>query len=143
MTRISRFPVENNVLEKLYYLLFEVISFIDDEEEFSAIINELFSPTEIIMVAKRVTIIYLLMKRIDYVNICDVLKVSSKTVAKFHSIMKQKNAITNSLKGIVKNEKIKDFFEELFRREPGAYGVNWQSAWEQKIKLGRRKIRGI
>ncbi|KKQ24178.1 MAG: hypothetical protein US40_C0002G0009 [Candidatus Roizmanbacteria bacterium GW2011_GWC2_37_13] len=145
MTRISRFPVEDAVLEKLYYLMFEVVNCMDEEEEFSSIINELLSPTERIMIAKRVAIIYLLMKKIDYSNISDVLKVSSTTIAKFHSIMLKGKAIKNALKGIVGNEKVKDFLEKLYLdlRGPGTYGVNWKSAWRQKIDYEKRKARGF
>ena len=145
MTRISRIPVDDEVLEKLYLLMYEVVSSIDEEEEFSAIINELLSPTEKIMVAKRVAIIYLLMKKIDYFNISNVLKVSSTTIAKFHSIMVERKAIKNVLKGIVGNEKVKDFLEKLYidLRGPGTYGVNWKSAWRRKIDYEKRKTRGI
>jgi Trp operon repressor len=80
MTRISKYKVEDKVLRKLYFLMFEIISNIDEEERFEGIMNELLSPTEKIMIAKRVAIVYLLMKNIDYLIISDVLKVSSRTI---------------------------------------------------------------
>jgi len=95
------------------------------------------------MIAKRVAIIYLLMKNIDYLMISEVLKVSSRTIAKFHSITSEGKEIKNILEGLVENEKIKDFFEELFFREPGTYGTNWKSAWKQKYEIERKKQRGI
>lgn len=143
MTRISKYSLENRVLEKLYFLMFEIISNMDEEERFTGIVNELLSSTEKIMIAKRVAIIYLLMKKIDYFMISDVLKVSSTTIAKFHSIIKKGNEIKNILEGIIGNEKIKDFFEELFFREPGTYRTNWKSAWQQKFEIERKKLRGI
>ena len=111
MTRISKYRVEEKVLEKLYKLMFEIISNMDEEERFTGIVNELLSSTEKIMIAKRVAIIYLLMKKIDYIIISDVLKVSSATISKFHSIMNKGKEIKNILEGIIGNEKIKDFFE--------------------------------
>lgn len=143
MTRISKYRLENKVLEKLYKLMFEIISNMDEEERFTGIINELLSSTEKIMIAKRVAIIYLLIKKIDYFVISDVLKVSSTTIAKFHSIMEKGEEIKSILEGIIGNEKIKDFFEELFFHEPGTYGVNWTSAWQQKFEIERKKLRGI
>ena len=95
------------------------------------------------MIAKRVAIIYLLIKDINYLVISDVLKVSSRTIAKFHSIMFEGKEIKNILEGLIGNEKIKGFFEELFFREPGTYGTNWKSAWRQKFEIERKKIRGI
>ncbi|PJA55871.1 hypothetical protein CO165_01260 [Candidatus Roizmanbacteria bacterium CG_4_9_14_3_um_filter_33_18] len=143
MTRISKYRVEDKVLKKLYILMFEIVSNMDEEERFTGIINELLSPTEKIMITKRVAIIYLLMKNIDYLVISDVLKVSSRTIAKFHSMMIEGKEIKNILEGPIGNEKIKDFFEELFFREPGTYGTNWKSAWRQKFEIERKKQRGI
>src|SRR3989339_91783 len=143
MTRISKYRVEDKVLKKLYFLMFEIISNMDEEERFKGIMNELLSPTEKIMIAKRVAIIYLLMKNIDYLIISDVLKVSSTTIAKFHMIMIDGKEIKSILEGLIGNEKIKDFFEELFFREPGTYGVNWKSAWRQKFEIERKKLVGI
>ena len=143
MTRISKYRVEDRVLKKLYSLMFEVVSNMDEEARFTGIMNELLSPTEKIIIAKRVSIVYLLMKNIDYLVISDVLKVSSRTIAKFHSIMVDGKEIKNILEGLIGNEKIKDFFEELFFREPGTYGVNWKSAWRQKFEIERKKQRGI
>ena len=146
MTRISRFPVEDKVLKKLYVIMFIVVSSMDEEEEFTQIINELLSPTEKIMVAKRVAIIYLLMKKIDYLNISSVLKVSSSTIAKFNLMINKRKAITNSLKAIIGSEKLKDFFEKLFidlQGQPGTYGVDWKSAWQRKIYYEKKKSQGI
>ena len=143
MTRISKYRVEDKVLKKLYFMMFEIISNMDEEERFKGIMNELLSPTEKIMIAKRVAIIYLLMKNIDYLIISDVLKVSSTTIAKFHMIMIDGKEIKSILEGLIGNEKIKDFFEELFFREPGTYGVNWKSAWRQKFEIERKKLGGI
>ena len=143
MTRISKYRVEDKVLKKLYFLMFEIISNMDEEERFKGIMNELLSPTEKIMIAKRVAIIYLLMKNVDYLIISDVLKVSSTTIAKFHMIMIDGKEIKSILEGLIGNEKIKDFFEELFFREPGTYGVNWKSAWRQKFEIERKKLGGI
>ena len=125
--------------------MFEVISSMDDEENFTNIINELLSPTEKIMIAKRIAIIYLLIKKIDYINISDVIKVSSETIAKFHKIMIESGAIKTALKKLVANEKVKDFLEKLYLdlRGPGTYGVNWSSAWRQKNEFERRKVKGI
>ena len=64
MTRISQFKVDDDVLEKVFSLFFEVISKDKDEEEFQNIIHDLLSPAERIMIAKRVAIFYMLMKNL-------------------------------------------------------------------------------
>lgn len=145
MTRISRLPVKDKVMDKILFLLFETLGKRFDKEEFFEVIYDLLSPTEKVMIAKRVAIIFLLMKKIDYLNISNVLKVSPSTIAKFHFIMERSKGITKALNSIVRNEKITNFLEELWLefRGPGTYGVNWSSAWKTKIALQKRKIHGI
>ncbi len=145
MTRISQFQVDDDVLEKIFSLFFEVISKDKNEEEFQNVIHDLLSPSERIMIVKRVAIFYMLMKKLDYYNISKSLKVSPSTVAKFNLVKENSRGIVNALKGTVKSEKIINFFEELILelRRPGKYGVNWKGAWEDKISHERKKERGI
>ena len=145
MTRISKFQVNNEILDKLFLLLFEVVGNKFDSEEFADIIHDLFSPVERIMIAKRVAIIYMLMKRIENSIIVDSLKVSPSTISKFQVTFENSKGVVKALNTIVKNEKISDFFEKLIIefRGPGTYGVDWKSAWERKINFEKRKTRGI
>ncbi len=145
MTRISRLPVDEDVLEKLFSLFFEVIGKNKNEEEFQNIIHDLLSPAERIMIAKRVAIFYMLIKKLDYYNIAKSLKVSPSTIAKFNLVKENSRGIVSALKGTVRNEKIINFFEELVLelRRPGKYGVNWKNAWQDKIDHERKKAKGI
>ena len=145
MVRISRFRLSNEVYDKLFVLLFEVIGKRRNKKEFNDILFDLLSPVERIMIAKRVVIIYLLMKEIDYRDICQVLKVSNGTVSKFRLIMEKSQGIVPALKSILKEEKVILFIEELFNDlfPPGKYGVNWKAAWERRIYLERKKRLGI
>ena len=66
MTRISKHPLSERVYEKLFILLFEVMAKKTNKDDFNKVLFELLSPVERIMIAKRVIIIFLLMKKIDY-----------------------------------------------------------------------------
>lgn len=145
MTRISQFQVDDDVLEKIFSLFFEVISKDKDEEEFQNVIHDLLSPSERIMIAKRVAIFYMLMKKLDYYNISKSLKVSPSTVAKFNLVKENSRGIVRALSATVRNEKIINFFEELILelRRPGKYGVDWKSSWQDKIEHERKKEKGI
>ncbi|PIP62757.1 hypothetical protein COW98_02330, partial [Candidatus Roizmanbacteria bacterium CG22_combo_CG10-13_8_21_14_all_35_9] len=117
----------------------------ENKEEFQRLINDVFSSTERIMVAKRIAIIYLLTKNIDYRIICEVLKVSASTVFKFRLLTEESKGIVPILKKILRGEKISQFFEEIlltFNR-PGKYGVNWSQAWKDKMAFERKKETGI
>ncbi len=145
MTRISKKHVEDEVMDKIYILLFETVGKKSNKNEFFSILNDILSPTEKIMVGKRVGIMFLLLKNIEYELICDILKVSSATVAKFHSIIMGNSGIRNNLSSIITKEKIFDVIVEtwLDLRGPGTYGVNWKSAWQSKLEFQKKKRRGI
>jgi len=145
MVRNSRFVLSDNLLEKLFDLFFEVVGNKSSKDEFKKIFIDLLTPAERIMLAKRVAIIYLLLKKIEYDNICDRLKVSPTTVAKYSLLMEKSEGIVPTFKQIVKVDKINIFLEEIFNSifAPGKIGVNWKIAWENKINLEKKKTYGI
>ncbi len=145
MTRISRFKLNDRVLKKLFWLFFEVVGKKKNADEFNKTIYDLLSPVERVMIAKRIAVVYLLMKKIDYKTICNILKVSPSTVAKFNLLMEKSNGIVPSFRIILRDEKITDFLEEIFLsiRGPGVYGTNWSNAWQRKIRYEQKKRTGI
>jgi Trp operon repressor len=145
MIRISPYKISSATYEKVFAVFYEVVGRGHNKEEFNHIFFELLSPAERIMIVKRIAIIYLLMKNIDYETICSALKVSNSTVSKFRILMEDSRGIVPALKKIVSLEKIALMFEELFSEifAPGVPGVNWKAAWERKMALKRRKQTGI
>lgn len=145
MVRNSRFVLSDDLLEKVFDLFFEVMGNTSSKNEFRKIFFDLLTPAERIMLAKRVAIIYLLMKKIEYYNICDRLKVSSATVSKIALLMEKSEGIVPAFKQIVKIDKVKIFLEEVFNNifAPGKTGVDWKIAWENKINLEKKKTFGI
>jgi Trp operon repressor len=145
MTRISRFKLNEQILDKLFFLFFEIVGKKQNQDEFRKTIVDLLSPVERIMIVKRVAIIYLLMKQIDQRTICQILKVSSGTVAKFSLLMEKSEGMVPTFKRILKNEKVVGFFEDIFNSffAPGVPGINWRAAWERKIARDRKKAQGI
>ena len=145
MVRNSRFVLAEKLLKKLFDLFFEVVGNKTSKDEFKKIFVDLLTPAERIMLAKRVAIIYLLLKKIEYYNICDRLKVSPTTVARYALLMEKSEGIVPTFKQIVKIDKVRIFLEEIFNNifAPGKYGVNWKIAWKNKINLEKKKTFGI
>lgn len=145
MVRITPYNIKPEAYKKVFEIFYEVVSKNKDKEEFNQIFLELLSPSERIMIAKRIAIIYLLMKNIDYQMICKVIKVSSGTVFKYRLLMEDSKGIVPALKDLVALEKIalvfEGFFNEIFH--PGLYGINWSAAWQRKKNLQRKKREGI
>ncbi|PIP62255.1 hypothetical protein COW98_05070 [Candidatus Roizmanbacteria bacterium CG22_combo_CG10-13_8_21_14_all_35_9] len=145
MVRISYLQIKEEDYEKIFSIFYKVLGETTDRDAFNKILFDLLTPAERIMLIKRIAIIYLLMKDIDYRNICEVLKVSNTTVNKYKLLMERSEGIVPVLKNMVKQEKIWLFFEDIFSQifHPGLPGINWKAAWERKINLQRRKERGL
>jgi Trp operon repressor len=145
MVRLSRFRLTNRQLEKLFSLFFEVVGKNKSKSDFLKIISDVLSPPERIMIAKRIAIMYLLMKQVDHRIICHVLKVSTATVAKFAVVMEKSVGVIPLFDKMLRNEKIVEFFQDVFNAffAPGVPGISWKSAWERKIASERKKAFGI
>lgn len=109
MARISRFRLANDVLNKIFDLFFEVLGKNKSRGEFKKVIVGLFSSTERIMIAKRVAIIYLLLKNINQRTICQVLKVSSGTVVKYSLILEKSQGVSLAFLRLMRNERLINF----------------------------------
>jgi len=145
MVRISYIQIKPQDYEKIFSVFYKVLGETDDKDEFSRILFDLLTPAERIMIIKRIAIIYLLLKEIDYRMICKALKVSNTTVNKYKLSMERSEGIVPALKNMVKQEKVWLFFEEIFSQifYPGRPGINWKAAWEMKLALERKKERGL
>lgn len=145
MARISKYKLQSRVLDKLFILFFEIVGNKHNKEEFQKTLVDLLSPVERIMIAKRIAIVYLLLKKIDYLTICDVLKVSPGTIAKFSLLMEKSEGVVPTFKNVLRNEKIGEFLDDLFNNlfPPGRYGANWKAAWQRKFESERLKAEGV
>ena len=145
MIRISYLQIKAQDYEKIFSIFYKVLGKTGDKDEFNKILFDLLTPAEKIMIIKRIAIIYLLLKEIDYRMICKALKVSNTTVNKYKLSMERSEGIVPVLKNMVKNEKVWLFFEEIFSNifYPGRPGINWTAAWEMKLAFERKKERGL
>ncbi len=145
MIRISYLKIKEEDYEKIFLIFYKVLGETANKDEFSKILFDLLTPAERIMLIKRIAVIYLLLKEIDYLTICEVLKVSNGTVSKYKLLMESSMGIVPVLKKMIGNEKIWLFFEEIFSQifYPGRPGINWKASWEMKMALERKKERGL
>ena len=144
MARISKRPIDEKLLTKIYKLFYEVFSRYDSQEDFLSIIDDILSPTEKIMLAKRLAIIYLLIKKADHRDITDTLKVSSATVVFYSSTFYKRNSrVVNIINNMLKKENVLNFLDDFFADimiKPGIYKGHWQLYWDQKRKQENRKL---
>lgn len=82
MTKVSRFPLRRDVWERIFGLFVETTAGLKDKRLLASFIDDLYSPTEKIMLAKRLAAAVLLAKGHSYTEVGRVLKISSPTIAK-------------------------------------------------------------
>lgn len=145
MVRLSRKPVDKEKLEKVYKLFYEILKKAKNEKEFLQFTKDLLSPTEQLMIAKRIAIIYLILKDVETESICDYLKVSRATVAKFRWLTeaKKKSQLPKVINSLLKKEKIAHFFEDLFANlflQPGIKIGHRKQYIQHKIRQQERKM---
>lgn len=81
MAQVSKYPIRKEIADRIFELFIKTLINIKERDEAEKLVSDLLSPTERIMLAKRLTIAFLLEKGYDYRSIKDILKVSSPTIA--------------------------------------------------------------
>lgn len=105
--------LNRNVEERMYNTLWEAISLIRSKHEIVSSLNDLLTPNERIMVAKRLGIAILLVKNTDYDTIKDMLKVSNETISKVSTILKISNGYRTMVKKILRSEAGRQFWQDV------------------------------
>src|SRR3989339_746369 len=144
MVNLSKKYIDEKKLVKINQLMFEILNKADDKDSFLSIIKDILSPPEQLMVAKRIAIIYLLLKGVDHTTIAEYLKSSRATVAKFSLLFYDKETKLVGIIGeLLNNESINHFFEDLFADifiSPGLKIGHWQMHWDHKRRQKERTM---
>jgi hypothetical protein len=123
-------------------MLFDLLGNQNYKNNFDIIIDGLFSPTEKIMIAKRITIFFLILKGEEWGTIRDTIKVSLASISKCKMILINNHEIEKALEYISSRRNIKIFLDELILSlfGPGIAYINWKNAWKRKKELEQRKM---
>lgn len=145
MVRLSKYKVKETVSQRIFELLFEVMGKHNNRDVFFSVLFDVLSPTEQLMVAKRIAAMYLIQKQIDYTVICDVLKISTATVAKYTLLLERSRGIKKALTALIQHDKINLIFRDFLAslNGPGSYGINWKSAHKIRQEIEREKAEGV
>ncbi len=88
MTQVSKYPLPQALEEQMFNLFFKALADLRFPSDIKDFLNDLLSPTEKTMLAKRLAIALLLTKDYDHRTIKQILKVSLTTVSKVHFWLK-------------------------------------------------------
>lgn len=117
MAQISRYPISKEVYQRCWEVFVKTLIDIHNSQDAQQIIEDLLTPTERIMLVKRLAIALLLEKGYEYREIGRILKVSFPTVALVSKSLKYgsdgyKKAVTK----IIQNEKLWEFFNQAAQK---------------------------
>lgn len=81
MAQISKYPIAKHIVDRIFEIFLKTFVEIKSREEADQFISDFLTPTEKIMLAKRLTIALLLEKGYDYRTIRQLIRVSAPTIA--------------------------------------------------------------
>ena len=143
MAQVSKRKLDENKLKKIFDLFFDLIVEIKNRKQGEMLLNEILTPTEQIMVAKRVAAFYLFTKEIKPNKIAEILKVSRSTVFYYKYLFDNSQSIKGFLSKRANFDKVKrilkDVFVDLYYGGPKK-GSNW-SQQKKTYESHKRKLK--
>lgn len=146
MAQVSRRILPKEVQEKIYEIFWQSLALCKNKNTVASFLEDLLTPTEKVMLAKRVSIAFLLLKGYDYRTINQTLKVSNPTIWLVKTWLKNKGeGYRRILNKILRDERWAKFWEDLDSTiqkilfpTPGK-GVNWKEARRKQWETIRKR----
>jgi len=142
MTQVSKNILHKEVELRVYEVLMESIASARTHETVNKLLDDLLSPTERLMIAKRLSIALLLMKKYDQRTISKWLKVSLGTVSKVSLVLQTGHGGYHSVIGsLLQKEELRAFIQKIDDALADIFPPrhrNWsrwrKERWEEKTK---------
>lgn len=113
MTQVSKYPIAKEVADRIFEIFLKTFIEIKNKEEADQFISDLLTPTEKIMLAKRLAIAFLLEKGYDYRSIQRIIRVSAPTITSVNIALKHgSEGYKKLIKKILREESVNHFLEE-------------------------------
>lgn len=142
MTHVSRKFVKRKTAQRLEEQFIRFIFGLKNSKKGKLLLKELLTPTERTMLAKRLSIIWMLDRNYSFYRIEKTLKVSTSTLLRFWK-QKQSGAFIHTLESFKKEKEAKQFWEalETFMRAglPPRGRGRWRWFYEMKKAHDRTK----
>lgn len=113
MTQISKYSIKQDLYNEILNIFVRVISGLRSEGSVKLFLNEFLSPTEKIMLAKRMAVGIFVAKGYGYKEIGDALKMSTSTIAEYALAYKYKDGYKEIINKILRNKIVEKHIYEL------------------------------
>ena len=129
MSQVSKRVLKPEIEERLFKNFWELFANIKNPKDIQLFLEDYLSPTEKVMLAKRMAIALLFSKGYDHRSISSLLKVSTSTVNNIARTLRMKgNGYKIVIQKYLQKESTKEFFQELerliYRLQPGKHFVD-------------------
>ena len=113
MSQVSKYPVSNDIYERSWEIFTKTLIGIKNSKDANEIISDLLTPTERIMITKRLSIAFLLAQGYEYREIEKLLRVGFQTVASVSNALKYgNNGYKKAVNRILMDEKLKSILNK-------------------------------
>ena len=110
MTQVSKYPLRKEIQERMFDVFLDSIALVKTREQVRKLLDDVLSPSERTMLAKRLSIALLLYKGSDQRAICNTLKVSLGTVSRVSvALQKGSGGYAMVLSAIMKNDGLREY----------------------------------
>lgn len=117
MPQVSKYPISSAMAERIFDIFIKSFVSLKDKNDAANFVSDLFSPTEKVMLAKRIAIAALLLKNYQYRDISKLLHVSVATISTVNLSLKHgKGSYKRVLDKIMAEEKLEIFFNETAQK---------------------------
>lgn len=114
MTKVSRRLLDDEIEQRMYEVFWETVAGLKNPEEAEKFLRDLLSPTEQIMLVKRLAIAVLLTRGYTYDDIDETLKVSRSTIMRVSYWLKHGDkGYQRVIRKILQKRKWSDFWDKI------------------------------
>ena len=114
MPQVSKRPLSKNIQQNLYSIFWQTLADLKNSADVKEFLTDLLTPTEKVMLAKRLAIALMLIKGYDYASIRSTLKVSPQTIGSVSLWLKYSGSgYRKSIERIMKKQKIADLIKNV------------------------------
>lgn len=142
MAQVSRRKIKEEKLERIFDLFFDVIVKVKDKKQADNVLKELLTPTERIMIAKRIACFYLIMKNVPSREIKKLISYSTSTAAYMKYALDTSKSLKDFIKKRMKDEAVINFIKDLgveLLYASGRKGSDWSSNKKTYYDYQRRR----
>lgn len=145
MSQVSKRRVSEDIYNRIFEILTKTILQFNNKNDMSDFLQEYLTPTEKIMLSKRLTIAFMISKGYDYRTISDVLKVSTSTVRNINLTYKNGKALRIFVEKVKKSEEVSESIELIIHKAAsalaaGAKGTQWFAVKRGIEEKRKRKV---